>query len=184
MHSFGLQEDYAVLVEQPIGFDMTAMMEGKSMIAGMPVDYTKPTFFHIVPLDGASPVLTHQSPFTFTFNHVSNLVLSPDKQTLQLDVFECFRSGHLFGGGSFNVWLNKTRRDTEINFEAIRFGLALNSTAGAAKVTAVTIAGRRDDLTEPCTGSGCDLIRLPRINPNFQGPTRPTERESERERES
>ena len=38
----------------------------------------RPTFFHVVPLDGVGSVVTHVSPFSFTFNHVSNLVLGED----------------------------------------------------------------------------------------------------------
>jgi len=161
MHSFGLGENYAVFVEQPIGFDMTAMMEGKSMIEGMPVDYKNPSYFHIVPLDGSNKVVTKKSPFSFTFNHVSNLVEAEDG--LVLDIFEVFREGHLFGGGSFNIWLNKSRRDSEINFEAMRFNLPFNDTG---EVSVKGLLGR--DVTQKCQGLDCDLIRLPRINPRFQ----------------
>lgn len=164
MHSFGLNNKHAVFVEQAIGFDMSAMMEGKSMIAGMPVDYTLPTYFHVVTLDGSRDVLTLASPFSFTFNHVSNLVEMGD--SLVLDIFEVFRTGQPFTGGSFDIWLNKTRRDTEINFEAMRFTIPLgNSTS--TKVEVRGILGR--NVTDPCDGDDCGLIRLPRINPQFQG---------------
>ena len=118
MHSFGLTDRLALFVEQPIVFDMNAMMLGKSMIDGMPVDYSTPTFFHVVPLDGG-PIITKPAPFSFTFNHVANAF--EVNGTLVVDIFEIFRSAHLMVGGAFDIWLNKTRRDTEINFEAIRF---------------------------------------------------------------
>ena len=81
-----------------------------------------------------------------------------------LDIYEVFRSTHLMVGGGFDVWLNKTRRDTEINFEAMRFTIPLNA---SLPVAAAGILGR--DVTKECGGSDCDLIRLPRINPKFQG---------------
>ena len=76
------------------------------------------------------------------------------------------------------------RRDTEINFEAMRFLIPTNRTG---TVHARGIMGR--DLSSPCQGirrslpsmpgrspshpaakgRSCDLIRLPRINPAHQG---------------
>ena len=67
-------------------------------------------------------------------------------------------------GGAFDIWLNKTRRDSEINFEAIRFSLPLDP---KAPVTATGITGR--DVAHKCTGDLCDQIRLPKINPRYQG---------------
>ena len=161
MHSFGLTDDYAVFVEQAISFDMRAMVSGKSMIDGMPVDYSKPTFFHVVKLDGGD-VVTRRSPFSFTFNHVANTVQVGN--TIQMDVFEVFRDAHLMVGGAFDVWLNKTRRDNEINFESVRFDIPL---ADGSNVTARGILGR--DVRLGCTGAQCDQLRLPRINPRYQG---------------
>jgi len=167
MHSFGLNAKHAVFVEQAIGFDMTAMMEGKTMIDGMPVDYNLPTYFHIVTLDGSQDVVTRTSPFSFTFNHVANLVQVGSN--LILDIFEVFREGqgNPLWGGSFDLWLNKTRRDTEINFEALRFTLPLGNVTNSKPVKVRSILGR--DVTQPCDGASCDLIRLPRINPHHQG---------------
>jgi len=160
MHSFGLTDQFAVFIEQPIVFDMNAMVLGKSMIEGMPVDYTKPTFFHVVPLDGG-PIVTKQAPFSFTFNHVSNTFEA--NGSLIIDIFEVFRDAHLMVGGAFNIWLNKTRRDAEINFEAMRFTIPFDS----SPVVARGLLGR--DVTYSCTGHTCDQLRLPRIHPTHQG---------------
>ena len=159
MHSFGLSENFAVFVEQAVGFDMSKMMEGKNMIDGMPVDYSVPTYFHIVPLNGSKPIV-QRAPFSFTFNHVANMV--EDKGHLILDIFEVFRSGHPFRGGSFDIWLQKSRRDSEIQFEALRFNISLDS-SHAPTVRGIT--GR--DVSTPCVNATCDLVRLPRINPRF-----------------
>ena len=161
MHSFGLTDDFAVLVEQAISFDMRAMVDGSSMIDGMPVNYSQPCYFHLVNL-ASGDVVTRRSPFSFTFNHVANTVRVGD--TIQLDVFEVFRDAHLMVGGAFDIWLNKMRRDSEINFEAIRFAIPL---ADGANVTARGLLGR--DVTLACTRSQCDQLRLPRINPGYQG---------------
>jgi len=138
------------------------------MIAGMPVDYDLPTYFHIVTLDGTQEVITRTSPFSFTFNHVANLV--QEEEALILDIFEVFRAGqgNPLWGGSFDLWLNKTRRDTEINFEAMRFVLpSIYNVSTSEPVKVRSILGR--DVTQPCNGANCDLIRLPRINLQYQG---------------
>ena len=169
MHSFGLTDAHAVFVEQAIGFDMGEMAKGKSMIEGMPVNYSMPTFFHAVPLAGGD-IVTVRAPFSFTFNHVANAVHDAAADEIVLDIAEVFRSTHLMVGGAFDLWLNKTRRDTEINFEAMRFRIPLSGGGGGmVTATAQGLLGR--DVSTECSGSNCDLLRLPRINPRFQGKT-------------
>ena len=186
MHSFGLTDSHAVFVEQAIGFDMGEMAKGKSMIEGMPVNYSMPTFFHAVPLAGGD-IVTVRSPFSFTFNHVANTVHDTAADELVLDIAEVFRSTHLMVGGAFDIWLNKTRRDTEINFEAMRFRIPLgsnisnisksnnsssssSSSSSSARMASATVQGLLGrDVVEECRAKECDLIRLPRINPRFQG---------------
>jgi len=168
MHSFGLAGSHAVFVEQAIGFDMGEMAKGASMIEGMPVNYSMPTFFHVVPLAGGD-IVTVRAPFSFTFNHVANTVHDAAADEIVLDILEVFRSTHLMVGGAFDIWLNKTRRDTEINFEAMRFRIPLNGSGGGGMATATVQGLLGRDVSTECFGSNCDLLRLPRINPRFQG---------------
>jgi len=53
-HSFGLTENYAIVLEQPVMFKMERMIEGRPMIDDMVLEQDKTTKIHVMKLSDGS----------------------------------------------------------------------------------------------------------------------------------
>ena len=76
-HSFGLTEDYAIILEQPIEFQMMGMMEGNPMIKDMLLQKGKTTKIHVMKLSDGTVQTFDTGLWSITL-HVGNSYIDTD----------------------------------------------------------------------------------------------------------
>lgn len=113
-HSFGITRgmedgDHAVVVAQPVYFNMLAMAQTGTLKKGFYSPEDGKTMIHILPLDaskGQKPKVIEHSPFFFG-HFLNTFSTAPGKITFDLD----FQSQIFFDRFSLDVQLNKDKRD-------------------------------------------------------------------------
>uniref|UniRef100_A0A7S2IVR4 Carotenoid oxygenase n=1 Tax=Haptolina brevifila TaxID=156173 RepID=A0A7S2IVR4_9EUKA len=115
-HSFGLSKDgtaigdgamHAVIIEQPLHYNMLGLMRTGTLQAGFVSPPTDNTRFHVTPVTGGGEPITIEGP-RFFFGHVVNTFSRGDgKYTIDVNAQDQI----FFDRYSLDVLRNKTRRD-------------------------------------------------------------------------